>query len=84
MHNLECVPENETHNLLWDFENKEDLLIPARRPDRLMIKKEYLSNIRVWHPRAPLSKNESKTRDKYFGLYRELKKSLEPESDGDT
>ena len=37
MHHPECVLENETHKLLWDFEIQTDLLILARPPDLVII-----------------------------------------------
>ena len=40
MHKPESVLENETHKILWDFEIKTDHLIPARRPDLVLINKK--------------------------------------------
>ena len=40
MHEPESVLENETHNILWDFEIKTDHLIPARRPYLVLINKK--------------------------------------------
>ena len=40
MHNLASVLENDTHNLLWDFDIQTDHLISARRPDLIIIKKK--------------------------------------------
>ena len=37
MHKPESVLENETHKILWDFEIQTDHLIPARRPDLVLI-----------------------------------------------
>ena len=37
MHNPAHVPENDSHKLLWDFNIKTDHLIPARRPDLIII-----------------------------------------------
>ena len=37
MNNTEYVPENETHELLWDFEIPTDHPISARRPDLIII-----------------------------------------------
>ena len=37
MHNPAPVPENATHKLLWDFNIQTDHLIPARRPDLIII-----------------------------------------------
>ena len=39
MHNPESVQENETHQILWDFEIQTDHLISARQPDLVIIKK---------------------------------------------
>ena len=51
MHNPESVFENETHNILWDFDIQTDHLISARRPDKVIVnkrkkekKKENLQN----------------------------------------
>ena len=40
MHNLAPVLENDTHNLPWDFNIQTDLLIPARRPDLIIVNKK--------------------------------------------
>ena len=37
MHNPAPVQENDTHKLLWDFNIQTDHLIPARRPDLIII-----------------------------------------------
>ena len=39
MHNPALVLENDTHKLLWDFNIQTDQLIPARRPDLILINK---------------------------------------------
>ena len=39
MYNPASVQENETQQLLWDFDIQTDLLIPARRTDLTIIKK---------------------------------------------
>ena len=39
MHNPAPVLENTTHKLLWDFNIQTDHLIPARRPDLIIINK---------------------------------------------
>ena len=36
-HNLEYVPENETHKVLWDFELQADHLISASRLDLVIV-----------------------------------------------
>ena len=40
MHNPAPVLENDTHKLLWDFNIQTDHLIPARRPDLIIIHKK--------------------------------------------
>ena len=39
MHNPAHIVENATHTLLWDFNIQTDHLIPARRPDLIIIMK---------------------------------------------
>ena len=65
MHNPAPVQENATHKLLWDFNIQTDHLIPARRPDLIIIA------VPADH-RIKLKKCEK--RDKYLDLARELKK----------
>ena len=66
-----------THKLLWDFNIQTDHLIPARRPDLIIInKKKRICKIvdfpvPVYH-RINLKQCEKK--DKYLDLARELKK----------
>ena len=40
MHNPAPDLENDTHKLLWDFNIQTDHLIPARRPDLIIINKK--------------------------------------------
>ena len=40
MHNQAPVLENDSHKLLWDFNIQTDHLIPARRPDLIIINKK--------------------------------------------
>ena len=40
MHNPAPVLESDTHKLLWDFNIQTDHLIPARRPDLIIINKK--------------------------------------------
>ena len=37
MHNPTPVLKNDTHKFLWDFNIQTDHLIPARRPDLIII-----------------------------------------------
>ena len=60
MHNAAPVRENDSHKLLWDFNIQTDHLIPARRPDLIIIikKKENLQNNRLCCPGRPQNKTE--------------------------
>ena len=60
MRNPAPVLENDTHKLLWDFNIQTDHLIPARRPDLIIIKKrkEHLQNCRLCSPGGPQNKSE--------------------------
>ena len=40
MHNAKSTLENETHELLWDFEIQSDHLISARQPDLVIVNKK--------------------------------------------
>ena len=40
MYNPAPVLENDTHNLLWDFDIHTDHLISAQRPDLIIINKK--------------------------------------------
>ena len=59
MHNPAPVLENDTHKLLWDFNIQTDHLIPARRPDLIIIKKEkkkgpfFFAEMQSAHSTAP-------------------------------
>ena len=63
---------SHSHKLLWDFNIQTDHLIPARRPDLIIInKKENLQNCRFAVPanhRINLKEREKK--DKYLDLAR--------------
>ena len=77
MNNPVIVLENDMHKLLWDFNIQSDHLIPARRPDLIIInKKKKICKIVdfavVADHRINLKKSEKK--DKYLDLARELKK----------
>ena len=77
MHNPAPVLENDSHKLLWDFNIQTDHLIPARRPDLIIInKRKRICKIADFavpaHHRINLKESEKK--DKYLDLARELKK----------
>ena len=76
MHNPAPILENAAHKLLGDFNIQTDPLIPARRPDLIIIiKKENLQNSRLCCPGWPQNKTQRlEKRDKYLDLARELKK----------
>ena len=81
------VQENETHKLLWDFDIQMDPLISARRPDLIIInKKKRTCKIVDFAVPANLriKLKESEKKDKYLDLARELKKTMEHESDSYT
>ena len=76
-HNKAPILENDTHKLLWEFNIKTDPLIPARRPDLIMIpppKKKRICKIVNFAVRADhkINLKECEKKDKY--LDRELKK----------
>ena len=79
MHNPKLFLDNERHKILWNFEIKTDHLISARRLDLMAVNKKKS---------VPLDRREkiieSKKRDKYLDVARELKKNREYEDDGDT
>ena len=71
------VLENSTHKLLWDFEIHKDDLISTRRPDLIIINKKK-RNGKIVDFTVPadhrIKLKESKKKDKYLDLARELKK----------
>ena len=77
MHNPAPVLENDTHKLLWDFNIQTDHLIPARRPDLLIIfKKERICKIVdiAFLADHRMNLKECEKKDKYLDLARESKK----------
>ena len=63
MHNPAPALENGSHKLLWDVNTQMDDLIPARRPDHIIINKiknENLQNCRLCCPGGPQNKSEGK------------------------
>ena len=77
MHNPAPVKENATHTLLWDFNIQTDHLIPARRPDLIIINKiKRISKVVDFAVPADhrIKLKECEKRDKYLDLARELKK----------
>ena len=80
MHNPEHVLENDTHKLLWDFNIQTDHLIPARRPDLIIMnkKKKRKRICKIVDFAVPadhrINLKESEKKDKYLDLARESKK----------
>ena len=77
MHNLAPVLQNDSHKLLCDFNIQTDHLIPASKPDLIIInkRKRICKIVDFAVPadhRINLKENEKK--DKYLDLDRELKK----------
>ena len=70
------VLENDSHKLLWDFNIQTDHLIPARRPDLIIInKKKRTCKIVDFAVPADhrIKQKECEKKDKYLDLARELK-----------
>ena len=77
MHNPGPVLENDFHKLLWDINIQTDHLIPARRPDLIIInkKKRFCKIIDFDLPADHrINLKESEKKDEYHDLARELKK----------
>ena len=92
MYNPESVQENETHRSFWDFEIQTDHLISVRRPELVIVKKKKKKKnkrtcciVDFAIPADQMVKQkENEKKDNYQDLARELKKTTESESDGDT
>ena len=87
MHNPTPVLENDSHKLLWDFNIQTDHLIPARRPDLIIInKKKRTCKIVDFAVPADhrIKLKECEKKDKYLDLARELKKTVEHAGDNYT
>ena len=78
MHNPELILENDSHKLLWDFNIQTDHLIPARRPDFIIINEKKKRICKIVDFAFPedhrINLKESEKKDKYLDLARELKK----------
>ncbi len=74
--NIWYILENNTHKLLRDFNIQTDHLIPARRPDLIIInKKKRICKIVDFAVPADhrIKLKECEKKDKYINLVRELK-----------
>ena len=78
MQNPTPVLENDTHKLLWDFNIQTDHLIPARRPDLIIINKKKKRFCKIVDFAVPadhgINLKECEKKDKYLDFVRELKK----------
>ena len=78
MHNPAPLLENESHKLLWDFNIQTDNLIPARRPDLIIINKKKKRICKIVDFAVPadhrINLKKSEKKDKYLDIARELKK----------
>ena len=78
MRNPAPVLENDTHKLLWDVNIQSDHLIPARRPDLIIINNKKKKICKIVDFAVPvdhrINLKESEKKDKYLDLARELKK----------
>ena len=81
MHNPAPVLENDSHKLLWDFNIQTDHLIPARRPNLIIINKKKKEKkekriCKIVDFAVPadhrINLKESEKKDKYLDLAREL------------
>ena len=81
-HNPAPVLENYSHKLLWEFNIQTDHLIPARRPDLIIItekkKKKERESAKIVDFALPadhiINLKECEKKAKYLDLVRELKK----------
>ena len=87
------VQENDTHKLLWDFDIHTDHLISARRPDLIIINKKKRTKkkkktCKIMDFSVPadhrIKLKESEKKYKFLELTRELKRTIEHESDSYT
>ena len=65
MHNPAPVLENDTHKLPWDFNIQTDHLIPARRPDLIIInkKRKFVKLSTLLRDGGPQNKSEGKWKE---------------------
>ena len=79
MHNPAPLLENDSYKLLWDFNIQTDHLIPARRPNLIIInkKKKKKRICKIVNFAVPadhrINLKEIEKKDKYRDLARELK-----------
>ena len=78
MHNPASILENDTHELLWDFDIQTDHLISARKPDLIIINNKKKRTCKIVDFAVPadhwIKLKECEKKDKYLDFARELKK----------
>ena len=83
MHNTTSVLENDTHNLLWDFDIQTHHLITARRPDLIIINNNSLRHCGFCCPGWSQSKIERKWKEEQIPRPW-IEETVEHESNGYT
>ena len=87
MHKPESVEKNETHKILRDFVIQTHHIIPARRPDQVIIKRikrtRRIADFTVPPDHTVKIKENEKKRNILRSCQR-TKQAMEHESDGDT
>ena len=77
MHNPASVLENDTHKLIWDFDIQTGHLIPAWRPDLIVINYKKKRTCKIVDFAVPadhrIKLKECEKKDKNLDLARELK-----------
>ena len=82
MHKPDSIPDNETHKILRNFERQTNYIIPARRPDLVILKSLLYSGF--GNAGGPQSKCQTKRKAKQvLGLRQKTKKAVEHESNSD-
>ena len=74
MHNKASVLENDTHNLLWDFDIHTDHLISARRPDLVVINRKNKRTCKIVDFAVPADHRiKLKESEKNWEFFKKLK-----------
>ena len=88
MHNPAPVLENARHKVLWNFNIQRDHLIPARRPDLIIINNKKKKTCKIVDFTVPadhrIKLKECEKKDKYLDFEREWKKAVEHAGDNYT
>ena len=79
----QSVLEIQAHKILWDFEIQTDHRISARRSDLVRVSKKKGTS-QIVPPDHWVKLKETEKKDKYLDLAKELKQTMEHESDRNT